>query len=102
MFGHRFNRSEHDIPYRLSYAAVMFLRTNDTTGGAIFQRPCLKFFGNLFGYKNHMKASNMMQDIVEVNKFVKQLLHDIEFRLPNMHLNYSTCISHLNHMFSKF
>lgn len=69
MFGHRFNRSEHDIPYRLSYAAVMFLRTNDTTGGAIFQRPCLKFFGNLFGYKNHMKASNMMQDIVE--KYLK-------------------------------
>lgn len=67
MFGHKFSRSEHDIPRRLSSAALLFLRTNDTTGGAIFQRPFLKHFGNLFGYKDHMKASNIMQSIVEVN-----------------------------------
>ncbi|XP_025988557.2 uncharacterized protein LOC113003430 [Solenopsis invicta] len=65
MFGHRFDRSEHDVPRRLCRAAVMFQRANDTTGGAILQRPFLKYFGNMFGYKNHMKASNIMEDIVK-------------------------------------
>ncbi|XP_071566707.1 probable cytochrome P450 304a1 [Temnothorax nylanderi] len=64
MFGHRFNRNEHDVPRRLCRAAVMLLRANDTTGGAIFQRPFLKHFGNTFGYKNHMKANSIMTDII--------------------------------------
>ncbi|XP_036145097.1 probable cytochrome P450 304a1 isoform X2 [Monomorium pharaonis] len=65
MFGHRFDRSEHDTPRRLCRAAVMFQQANDTTGGAIFQRPFLKYFGNMFGYKNHMKASNTMTNIIK-------------------------------------
>ncbi|KAL0105457.1 hypothetical protein PUN28_016846 [Cardiocondyla obscurior] len=65
MFGHKFDRSEHDIPRRLCRAGIMLLRANDTTGGAIFQRPFLKYFGNIFGYKNHMIASNVMIDIVK-------------------------------------
>ncbi|XP_036145764.1 probable cytochrome P450 304a1 isoform X2 [Monomorium pharaonis] len=65
MFGHRFDRSEHDIPRRLCRAAVLFGKSNDTTGGAIFQHPFLKHFGNMFGYKNHMKASNTLNNLVK-------------------------------------
>jgi len=67
MFGHRFDRSEHDTLRLLCRSALMFQRANDSTGGAIFQRPFLKYFGNMFGYKNHMKASNTMINIVKVS-----------------------------------
>lgn len=77
MFGYRFNRSEHDIPKRFGQAAVMLLKANDMTGGAIFQRPFLKYFGNLFSYADHMKASNIMQDFVEVNRLLKNYIIEI-------------------------
>lgn len=69
MFGHRFDRSEHDMCRLICRTAMLFQRANDTTGGAIFQRPFLKYFGNMFGYKNHMKSSNILTAIVK--KYLK-------------------------------
>ncbi|XP_011639779.1 probable cytochrome P450 304a1 [Pogonomyrmex barbatus] len=65
MFGYRFDRSEHDISRQLCRAAVKMQRGNDTTGGAIFQMPFLKHFGNMFGYKDHINGSNTMTAIVK-------------------------------------
>ncbi|XP_072767521.1 probable cytochrome P450 304a1 [Anoplolepis gracilipes] len=65
MFGYRFNRSEHDILRHLCRSALMMQRANDPSGGALFQRPILKHFGNMFGYKNHITGSNAMIDVVK-------------------------------------
>jgi len=97
LFGHRFDRSEHDTPRLLCRSALMFQRANDTTGGAIFQRPFLKYFGNMFGYKNHIKASNTMINMVKVslsNNYNRNS-NDIKFQLPNVHLNYYMYITML-------
>jgi len=67
MFGYKFDRSEHDTPRLLCRLALMFQRANNPIGGAIFQYSFLKYFGNMFGYKNHMKASNTMINIVKVS-----------------------------------
>ncbi|XP_029169957.1 probable cytochrome P450 304a1 [Nylanderia fulva] len=65
MFGHRFDRSEHDISRHLCRSALMFQRANDPSGGALFQRPFLKYFGNMFGYKNHIKGNYAIVDVVK-------------------------------------
>lgn len=70
MFGHRFDRSEHDVPRRFSRAAFLLQKANDTTGGALFQRPILRYFGNMFGYRDHMKGSNIMTNIVKVSRLL--------------------------------
>ncbi|CAL1679557.1 unnamed protein product [Lasius platythorax] len=65
MFGHRFDRSEHDISRHLCRSALMFQRANDPSGGALFQRPFLKHFGNMFGYKNHIKSNYAIVDVIK-------------------------------------
>ncbi|EFN65051.1 Probable cytochrome P450 304a1 [Camponotus floridanus] len=65
MFGYRFDRSEHDVSRHLCRSALMMQRANDPTGGALLQYPFLKYFGNVFGYKNHIKGSNGMIDVVK-------------------------------------
>ncbi|KAK9307391.1 hypothetical protein QLX08_002285 [Tetragonisca angustula] len=67
MFGKRFDRSEY---YKLKYfceSAMMFQRAADTTGGAIFQFWFLKYFGNMFGYKNMMIGNYRMVDFIKAH-----------------------------------
>ncbi|XP_011880568.1 PREDICTED: probable cytochrome P450 304a1 isoform X1 [Vollenhovia emeryi] len=65
LFGYRLDRTEHDILLRFGRAVTLFQSANDTTGGAIFQYEFLKYFGNMFGYKNHMKGSNILKEIIQ-------------------------------------
>ncbi|XP_011146960.2 probable cytochrome P450 304a1 [Harpegnathos saltator] len=65
LFGQRFNRSEHDIPRRFGRMAMLFHRSLDSTGGALFHLPVLRYFGNMFGFKDMMKANNAMIDIIQ-------------------------------------
>ncbi|XP_018357138.1 PREDICTED: probable cytochrome P450 304a1 [Trachymyrmex septentrionalis] len=65
MFGRRFDRSEHDIPRRLCRMALLFQRANDTIGGAISQRSIFRYFGNMFGYTNHIKGSSTVSNIIK-------------------------------------
>lgn len=71
MFGYRFDRSEHDVSRHLCRSALMMQRANDPSGGALFQHAFLKYFGNVFGYKNHIKGSYGMIDVVKVGPFIK-------------------------------
>lgn len=71
MFGYRFDRSEHDVSRHLCRSALMMQRANDPSGGALLQYPILKYFGNVFGYKNHIKGNYGMVDIVKVGPFIK-------------------------------
>ncbi|XP_076681205.1 putative cytochrome P450 304a1 [Andrena cerasifolii] len=64
MFGNRFDRSEHEKLRNFCGAAMSFQRSNDTTGGAIFQRAFLKYFGNMFSYAGIIKANNRLRDFV--------------------------------------
>lgn len=73
MFGYRFDRSEHDISRHLSRSAIMMQKANDPTGGALFQRPFLKYFGNMFGYTNHIKGNYGMIEVVKVDFFVERI-----------------------------
>ncbi|XP_050455199.1 probable cytochrome P450 304a1 isoform X2 [Cataglyphis hispanica] len=63
MFGYRFDRSEHDISRHLSRSAIMMQKANDPSGGALFQYPFLKYFGNMFGYTNHIKGNYAMKGL---------------------------------------
>ncbi|XP_076249610.1 putative cytochrome P450 304a1 isoform X2 [Calliopsis andreniformis] len=65
MFGERFNRSEHYKLWNLCEAAMLFQRSIDTTGGAIFQRPFLKYFGNLFRYTDIIKGNTKMVNFIQ-------------------------------------
>ncbi|XP_012221588.1 probable cytochrome P450 304a1 [Linepithema humile] len=65
MFGQRFDRSKHDISRHLCRSAMMFQRANETTGGMILFLPILKYFGNMFGYTNHMKGNYAIVDVVK-------------------------------------
>ncbi|XP_032684829.1 probable cytochrome P450 304a1 [Odontomachus brunneus] len=65
LFGYKFDRSEHDIPRRVCRTGILFHRSLDSTGGAISHLPILRFFGNMFGYKNIMKASDALSDIAQ-------------------------------------
>jgi len=73
MFGYRFDRSEHDISRHLCRSAQMFQRANDTTGGIMFYLPILKYFGNMFGYTNHMKGTYAMVDVIKVYRVIKEI-----------------------------
>lgn len=66
MFNERFDRSEY---YKLKYlceSGMMFQRAVDTSG-AIFQFWFLKYFGNMFGYKNMMTGNYRIVDFIKVN-----------------------------------
>lgn len=66
-FGYGFDRTEHDIPRRICRMSMLFLRSLEATGGAIFFLPYLKYFGNMFGYKNVMKSNYTVVDVIQVN-----------------------------------
>ncbi|XP_015429299.1 PREDICTED: probable cytochrome P450 304a1 [Dufourea novaeangliae] len=72
MFGDRFDRCEHHKTRFLCESAMLFQRAGDTSGGAIFQRPFLKYFGNMFGYtdilKNHYRMVDFIKEYVEMEK----------------------------------
>ncbi|XP_014480099.1 PREDICTED: probable cytochrome P450 304a1 isoform X2 [Dinoponera quadriceps] len=71
LFGQRFDRTEHDIPRRVCRLSMMFVRSLESTGGAIFHLPFLKFFGNMFGYKNVIKSNYLVADIIQ--EYLKSL-----------------------------
>ncbi|XP_032684778.1 probable cytochrome P450 304a1 [Odontomachus brunneus] len=65
LFGCKFDRSEHDIPRHICRMSMLFQRSLDATGGAIFHLPILRFFGNMFGFKNMIKANYAVADIIQ-------------------------------------
>uniref|UniRef100_A0A348G630 Cytochrome P450 2 n=1 Tax=Odontomachus monticola TaxID=613454 RepID=A0A348G630_ODOMO len=65
LFGSKFDRSEHDIPRHIGRMSMLFQRSLDATGGAIFHLPILRFFGNMFGYKNMIKSNYAVTDIIK-------------------------------------
>ncbi|XP_017885498.1 probable cytochrome P450 304a1 [Ceratina calcarata] len=65
MFGERLDRSEHHKLRYICKSAMLFQRSGDTTGGAIVQFWYLKYFGNMFGYKNFIKGSCRLRDFIE-------------------------------------
>lgn len=73
MFGQRFDRSEHNVARHLCRSAMMFQRANETTGGMILFLPILKYFGNMFGYTNHMKGNYAIVDVVKVSRIIKEI-----------------------------
>lgn len=67
MFGEKFDRSEYHKLRYFCESAMMFQRAFDTTGGALSQFWFLKYFGNMFGYKNIMLGTYRMVDFIKVH-----------------------------------
>ncbi|XP_043588681.1 probable cytochrome P450 304a1 isoform X2 [Bombus pyrosoma] len=65
MFGEKFDRSEYHKLRYFCESAMMFQRASDTTGGALFQFWFLKYFGNMFGYKNIILGTYRMVDFIK-------------------------------------
>ncbi|XP_033353024.1 probable cytochrome P450 304a1 isoform X1 [Bombus vosnesenskii] len=65
MFGEKFDRSEYHKLRYFCESAMMFQRAFDTTGGALSQFWFLKYFGNMFGYKNIMLGTYRMVDFIK-------------------------------------
>lgn len=66
MFGERFDRSQYHKLIYFCESSMMFQKSLDTSGGAIFQFWFLKYFGNIFGYTNAIKATYQMINFIEV------------------------------------
>lgn len=67
MCGNRFDRSENQKLRDFCEAAMLFQRSMDTTGGAIFQRPFLKYFGNLFKHTDIIRGNTGMVEFIQVH-----------------------------------